>query len=141
MKFICDAPGDRTWFRIETLDEAAAESAAMHHAVEKYFRNETMKATHSFRPASSSYVEQEIGLKAHLISEMPIFLTLRDSEGTALVTAMLAPRGSATAGFRPIIVGPGNNDPYPTHGDAITSLARHFGITLERERCFPYARG
>ena len=140
MKFICDAPGDRTWFRLETLDEAAAESASMHHAVEKYFRNETMKATQSFRPASSSYVEQEIGLKAHLMQEMPIFLTLRDSEGTALATAMLAPGGAESMGFRSIIVGPANGDPYPTQGDAITALARHFGIALERDRCFPYAR-
>ena len=47
---------------------------------------------------------------------MPIFLTLRDGEGTALVTAMLPPAGKDERAFRPIIVGASNSDPYPQHG-------------------------
>ena len=38
MKFVCDGPGGKTWFRIETADEAAKESTLMNHAVEKHFR-------------------------------------------------------------------------------------------------------
>jgi hypothetical protein len=37
-------------------------------------------------------------------------------------------------------VGRGNLDPYPDHGDAVESLGRHFGVTLDRQRCFPYRR-
>jgi hypothetical protein len=39
-----------------------------------------------------------------------------------------------------IIVGPDNADPYPEHRPAIEALGRHFGISLERSRCFPYQR-
>jgi glutamine phosphoribosylpyrophosphate amidotransferase len=140
MKFICDAPGGKSWFRLETIDEAAAESATMRHAVEKYFRNEALKATASFRPASSNYIEQEIGLKAHLQREMPIFLSLRDMDGAPLATAMLPPGARDDAGFRPIIVGAANGDAYLSESDAIETLGRHFGLALDRERCFPYRR-
>ena len=37
MQFVCDAP-PKTWFRIETEGEAALESRAMDHAVEKDFQ-------------------------------------------------------------------------------------------------------
>jgi hypothetical protein len=53
MKYICDAPGGKTWFRIETLAEAASESDLMRHAVEKFFRKEEEKATQSFQPIIS----------------------------------------------------------------------------------------
>jgi len=125
---------------LETAAEAAAESLGMHHAVEKHFCREMEKATRSFQPASKSFVEQEIGLKAHIQREMPLFLTLRNSEGTALVTAMLPPGGKEDTAFRMVIVGPNNGDPYPEHGPAIEALGRHFGISLERSRCFPYQR-
>ncbi len=36
MLYVCDAP-PKTWFRIETTGEAALESRAMDHAVDKYF--------------------------------------------------------------------------------------------------------
>jgi hypothetical protein len=140
MRYICDAPGGKTWFRLETVAEAAAESQSMHHAVEKHFCREMEKATRSYQPASKTFVEQEIGLKAHIQRAMPLFLTLRDSEGTALVTAMLPPGGQEDAAFRMIIVGPDNGDPYPEHAAAIEELGRHFGISLERSRCFPYQR-
>ena len=38
MQFVCDTLDGKTWFRIETEGEAAAESDAMSHAVEKHFR-------------------------------------------------------------------------------------------------------
>jgi hypothetical protein len=140
MKYICDAPGNRTWFRIETEAEAVNESDIMQHAVEKYFRKERERAAHSYQPTSTVFIEQEIGLNAHLQREMPLFLTLRNDDGTALVTAMLPPRGREDPGFRPIIVGSRNNDPYTDHADAIRALGQHFRIALDRARCFPYRR-
>lgn len=140
MQYICEAP-PKTWFRIETEGEAYLESQAMDHAVEKYFRHAQEEATQSYAPPPTGHViEQNIGLKAHIQRVMPMFLTLRDGEGTALVTAMLPPEGQDESTFRPIIVGPGNSDPYPAHGDAIRALAEHFGFTLDRARCFPYHR-
>src|SRR5271165_2218498 len=91
MKFICDAPGGKSWFRIETAAEAAVESQVMHHAVEKFFLAEAEKATRRYRSPATGFVEQEIGLKAHLQRSMPMFLTLRDAEGRPLATAMLPP--------------------------------------------------
>ena len=140
MRFVCDAPGGTTWFRIDTEAEAAAESDLMRHAVEKHFRQERDKARATFRPLSTVSFEQEIGLGAHLREEMPIFLTLRDGEGNGLVTAMLPPRGEESAAFRPIVVGPGNSDPYPVHAPAIEALGRQFGLRLDRTRCYPYRR-
>src|ERR1051325_5014190 len=140
MKYVCDAPGGKTWFRFETEAEATSESEAMQHAVEKYFRNERDKAAQSYRPISNVHFEQEIGLKAHIQREMPLFLTLRDDEGNALATAMLPPGGRETRGFRPIVVGRKNTDPYPAQGEAIRALGKHFGLELDRARCFPYRR-
>lgn len=141
MQFVCDAL-HKTWFRIETDAEAISESQAMAHAVEKYFRQAREQAAKSYvPPRSSRYVEQNIGLKAHIQRVMPIFLTLRDAEGTPLATAMLPPAGQDAASFRPIIVGRGNSDPYPEHGEAIEKLAHHYGLTLDPARCYPYRRG
>jgi hypothetical protein len=137
---VCDAPGGKTWFRIETDAEAAAESQIMNHAVEKYFRREMEKAARSYRPTSASFIERDIGLAAHIKREMAIFLTLRDSEGNALATAMLPPRGESDASFRMIIVGPGNSDPYASQEEAIAALGKHVRLELPRERCFPYGR-
>ncbi|MBV8888607.1 MAG: hypothetical protein JO305_02955 [Alphaproteobacteria bacterium] len=140
MKYVCDAAGGKTWFRIETEAEAVAESDSMRHAVEKYFRKEREKAAQTFQPLSKVYFEQEIGLQAHIQREMPLFLTLRDDDGNPLATAMLPPGGRDDRSFRPILVGPANADPYPQQGEAIRALAHHFGITLERARCYPYRR-
>jgi hypothetical protein len=140
MKFICDAPGGKSWFRIETAAEAAAESALMRHAVEKFFQAEEEKATRKYRPTDTSFVEQDIGLKAHLLRSMPMFLTLRDEEGRALATAMLPPNGRDSVVFRSIIVGPSNSDPYPEQQSAIEALGRRFLLSLDRARCYPYAR-
>ncbi len=138
MEYVCDAPKDRTWFRLMTEGEAVAESMSMHHAVEKHYRRERERAADSYQPATTVYIEQDIGKEAYIQRTMPAFMTLRDQDGLALVTAMLPPKGrpEGTA----IIVGRGNADPYPDHGDAILALGRHFGLTLDRARCFPYRR-
>lgn len=140
MRYVCDAPGGLSWFRLETEAEAASESQIMQHAVEKFFRQEKTKAEQSFAPPSRNFIEQEIGLKAHVQRVMPLFLTLRDGEGNALVTAMLPTGGKEDRSFRPIIVGNANGDPYVEHGDAIRALAAHLAIDLDRARCYPYRR-
>ena len=141
MQYVCDAPGGRTWFRLETEAEATAESQLMNHAVEKHFREAQARAAASFVPASPRFIEQEIGRKAHIQRAMPLFLTLRDHEGRGLATAMLPPRGEPDPAFRCIVVGCGNADPYPEHGEAIEALGDYFGFELDRARCYPYRRG
>jgi hypothetical protein len=140
MQYVCDA-APKTWFRFETEGEAALESRAMDHAVEKYFRQAYEEAVETYvPPRSAHYIEQNIGLKAHIQRVMPIFLTLRDGEGNALATAMLPPAGQDERSFRPIIVGHANSDPYLEHGEAIAKLGEHYGLTLDPVRCFPYRR-
>ena len=100
MQFVCEAP-PKTWFRIETEGEATLESRAMNHAVEKYFKQAYEQAAKTYVPPKTrSYIEQNIGLKAHIQRAMPRFLTLRDGEGNALVTAMLPPDGPGRAGLQ-----------------------------------------
>lgn len=140
MQYVCDAPDGKTWFRIETESEAQGESDAMNHAVEKYFRREHEKALQAYQPATTSFIERDIGLKAHVAKTTPLFLTLRDREGTPLATAMLPPEGKDDDAFKIIIVGPANSDPYPKEGEAIVALGKHLGLTLDRARCFPYGR-
>ena len=141
MRFVCDATGGKAWFRIETEAEAAQESELMQHAVEKHFRRAHEQASQGYRPAPGPYVEQDIGRAAHIRRAMPVFVTLRDAEGNALATAMLPqPAGQDSLACSPLVVGPGNGDPYPEHGDAILALGRHFGLTLDRARCYPYRR-
>ena len=146
MKYICDAPadragGDRTWFQLETEGEAFAESEIMGHALEKYFRREQEQAASNYKPLTTVFIEQDIGLKDHIRRSTPLFLTLRDMDGKGLASAMLPPGGQDIQGFRIIIVGPRNADPYTAHGDAIAALGQHFSLVLERSRCFPYQRG
>jgi hypothetical protein len=114
MKFICDTPDGKTWFRIETEAEAHQESALMDHAVEKHFRREKESAMRTFKPASTVYI------------------------GNGLATAMLPPNGRDDPTFRIIIVGPRNSDPYIDHKEAIGALGAHFGLKLDRDDCFPY---
>jgi hypothetical protein len=140
MQFVCDAPEGKVWFRIETEGEAAAESDAMNHSVEKHFRQARERAAASYKPIFQVSFEQNIGLADHLRRFMPMFLTLRNGDGTALATAMLPASGQPDPSFRPIIVGIGNKDPYPEHGAAIDALGKHYGVSLERGRCFPYGR-
>ena len=53
---------------------------------------------------------------------------------------MLPPGGKDRGDFRIIIVAASNADPYPQQGDAIQALGVHYGLTLDRDRCFPYRR-
>lgn len=139
MKFVCDAPEGKTWFRIETEVEADAESELMRHAVAKYFRRERERALATWRPpAGAPAIERDIGLNAFIARTMPMFLTLRDGEGEGLATAMLPPQ-AGDADFRVIIVGPANGDPYDAHGAAIAALEDHLEIDLPRSDCYPYA--
>ncbi len=142
MRFVCDAAGGKAWFRIETEAEAAKESELMRHAVEKHFRRAYEQAWQAYRPPPGPFVEKDIGREAHIRRAMPVFLTLRDAEGTALATAMLPPQQTGRDGpaCSPMVVGPGNGDPYSAHGDAIRALGRHFGLALDRIRCYPYGR-
>ena len=98
----------------------------MHHAVEKYFRKEHERAAQSFRPLSKVNFEQEIGLKAHVQREMPLFLTLRDDDGTPLATAMLPPGGRDDRSFRPIIVGAVERRPLCRRGRCDSRARRAF---------------
>jgi hypothetical protein len=140
MQYVCDAPNGKAWFRIETEGEAARESRLMSHTVEKYFRREREKAVEAWRHDRPNTIERDIGLEAHVQREMPLFLTLRDGEGNALATAMLPPGGKDRGGFRIIIVAASNADPYAQHDTAIAALGTHFGLLLDRDRCFPYGR-
>ena len=91
MRYVCDAPNGETWFQIETEAEAALETVLMGHAVEKHFWQAREHAIATYVPPSGSYIEQDIGLKAHIQRVIPVFLTLRDEEGNGLATAMLPP--------------------------------------------------
>lgn len=140
MQYVCDAPNGKVWFRIETEGEATQESRLMSHTVEKYFRRERERVVQSWRSRRPDGLERDIGLEAHVQREMPVFLTLRDGEGNGLATAMLPPGGRDRGAFRIIIVAAANADPYPQHAAAIAALGVHFGLTLDRDRCFPYGR-
>jgi hypothetical protein len=140
MHYFCDAPRDLTWFRLISEAEAVEESRLMNHAVEKYFRRELDKAEASYRPLSSVFIEQDIGKADHVLRAMPLFLTLRDQDGSAQATAMLPAPGQDPSSFRCIIVGPGNADPYDHYADAIRALSEHVRIRLDRAHCYPYRR-
>ena len=86
MQFVCDAPGGLTWFSMETQAEAEAESELMGHAVAKFFRRAVEVARRSYAPREGlAAIERDIGLNDHIRRETPVFLTLRDPEGAALV--------------------------------------------------------
>ena len=143
MQFVCDAAGQKAWFRIETEAEVARESELMRHAVEKHFRRAHEQASQAYTPTPGPFVEQDIGRAAHIRRTMPVFLTLRDGDGNALATAMLQLEqavGRNSPAVCPMVVGPGNSDPYPEHRAAIEDLGRHFGLVLDRTRCYPYSR-
>lgn len=143
MRYVCDAPDGKVWFLIETEGEAARESLAMRHAVEKHFHQAALRAQASWHPGDRPFVERDIGRADHVRRAMPRFLTLRDAEGEALATAMLPPEGDMAEGgdaFRAIVVGPENADPYPAQAPAIRALGAHLGLPLERAHCYPYRR-
>ena len=71
---------------------------------------------------------------------MPLFLTLRDSAGEGLVTAMLPLAAATTQISRFSSWVKSNHDPYPDHEADIQDLGVHVGLTLDREHCFPYRK-
>lgn len=140
MRYVCDAPGGKTWFRFESEAEAEAEAALMHHAVDKFFRRFLGAARETYRaPPNAPTIERDIGLKDHIARSMPLFLTLRSSDGEGLATAMLPPEGRNQVNFKTVIVGPENADPYVDQAEAIAALGAHYHLDLKREDCFPYA--
>jgi len=109
----------------------------MRHAVEKYFRRERAAAIAKYHPpATTNYIERDIGLAAHIQRSMPLFLTLREHDGTPLATAMLPPGGVEAAGFRCLIVRTRQQRSLRHHDDAIQALAAHVQLGLTRERCY-----
>jgi hypothetical protein len=64
---------------------------------------------------------------------------ITDAEGTGLATAM-APTRARLDDVAPIVVGPSNTDPYTDHADAIAALGAHLGLSLNRDRRYPYRR-
>jgi hypothetical protein len=139
MRFVCDA-GEDAWFEIETEAEAALESELMAHAVEKHFCRAYAAARASYVPPLGPFLEQDIGLKAHIRRTMPTFCTLRGPDGMGLASALLRISPAADTATQAIIVGPSNSDPFPEQGGAIRKLGEHFGIELDRVRCYPYSR-
>ena len=109
----------------------------MNHTLENTFRDAYETAAKLHSPAKSvRFVEQNIGLKAHIQRTMPMFLTLRAKDGTPLVTAVLPPIGRDGITFRPIVIGPANTNPYPKNVAAIRKLAEHYGLDLEQTRSY-----
>ncbi len=142
MRYECDAPNGHTWFRLETADEADAEAVLMAHAVDKFYRRAEDIARASYQPGPG--LERDIGLKGHIARSMPLFLTLRDEDGAALVTAMIPQQRTTDLrepSIRPILVAHANKDPFPRFAEAIDALARHLGVPLPADECYPYRRG
>ena len=54
MRYVCDASANATWFRIETVAEAALESDLMKHAVEKHFRAARDRAISTYAPPAGA---------------------------------------------------------------------------------------
>jgi hypothetical protein len=141
MRYECDAPKGMTWFRLETAAEAEAEAAAMAHAVDKVYLRAEDAARATYRPGPG--LERDIGLKSHITRSMPLFLTLRDGDGTPHVTAMIPHQREADPQdwtVRPILVAHANKDPYPRFAEPIDALARHLGRPLRADECYPYRR-
>ena len=85
-----------------------------------------IKAVAAYKPTSTASFEQNIGLKACLQREMPLFLTPRDVGHDGLAAVKL-PSGGCDAQCLTIVVGgPGNSDPYLAHANAIQALGAHF---------------
>lgn len=133
MQFICEAPGQKTWFRIETEGEAVDDAEAMRHAMDYRFRHERQLAIRSYNPNTDARTAEN-GLGAHLRRTMPIFLTLRGSDGLPLATAIVP----QIAGYYAAnVVGPSYTDAYAREQDAIAALEAHLGRSLRRESYSP----
>ena len=134
MQYVCDAPGKKAWFRIESSGEAALESAVMKNAIEVQYENTRRAAIQTYQPSSRlHFIERNIGLNAHIARTMPMFLTLRDGEGNHLANAMLPPCGRDDDTFASRIVGPGGMDALMDEAAAVEALERHFGLSIQNK--------
>jgi len=134
MQYVCEAPGRKVWFRIESSAEAALESAVMKNAIEFQYENAHRAAIQTYQPSSRlHFVERDIGLKSHIARTMPMFLTLRDGEGKHLVNAVLPPCGREDDTFACRIVGPGGMDALTAEADAVEVLEKHFGLSVHKK--------
>jgi len=131
MRYVCDASERLAWFRLETEGEAVSESVETHAGVAYFFREARRTALLSYRPrADLSFFERDIGLEAHIQRAMPLFLTLRDRDGTALVTAMLPPAGKDSGSHSIFVWGAGGVDPYESHALALQVLETKFDLSI-----------
>jgi hypothetical protein len=131
MQYVCDAPGRKTWFRIETQSEAFLEDEAMRNSVEHRYEDAKLAAVQKYQPAPRlRWFERDIGLNSYLLRSMPMFLTLRDSDGTPLLNAMLPPCGKEDGHHSCQIVGPGGADASNSEHDAVRALEKHFGLSI-----------
>ena len=142
MRYVCDAPDRTVWFRIETEGEAFLESLSTQGAVAVFFREERQRALTSYRPrAGLSFIERDIGLEAHIQSTMPLFLTLRDHEGAALVTAILPASGKDNGNYPIFVWGAPGIDPYESHAKALEILEKRFELSIvdQSDVCYMYS--
>jgi len=108
------------------------ESEVMKVRIDTEFRNERDRATRSYRPHPRlQSIERDIGLNAHVLRVMPIFLTLRDREGTALANAVLPPEDKSRGVDHSVVVGPDYANPFASQSDAIKALEQHYDISLQ----------
>ncbi len=83
----------------------------MHHSLDHRFRHAREAAARTYRPSPRLRpFERDIGLGAHIARTMPMFLTLRDPEGTPLATALLPQ--TRDCDYPPSVVGPDYSDPF-----------------------------
>jgi hypothetical protein len=133
MQYVCDAPGRKAWFRIESESEAFLEDKAMRNSVEHHFENAKLAAVQKYQPAPHlRWFECDIGLKSYLLRAMPMFLTLRDSDGTPLLNVMLPPCGKDDGQHSCQVVGPNGADASNSEVDAVRALETHFGLSIRR---------
>jgi len=135
MRYICDAPGNKTWFCIETEGEAADESDTMQHAVEKYFRKEK-RARDPDLPADLDRLhrtgDRPQGASPARDAAVPDAARRRRDP---LVTAMLPAARRDESGLpADSSSARANTDPYTDNADAIRVLAQHFRIVLDPVR-------
>ena len=132
MEYVCDAPGRKTWFRIESENEALVESETMRNSIEIQYESARRDAIRKYLPSPRlQSFERDIGLKAHLQRTMPMFLTLRDREGTPLANATLPPCGEYDGSYTGRVIGPNGTDALVSQADAVGALERHFGLAIQ----------
>jgi len=133
MQYVCDAPGRRAWFRIETEGEATLEAQEMRHSLDYFFRHEHAAARRSYAPCDRlSFIERDIGLSAHLKRTMPIFLTLRERDGTPVASAIL-PQDPDSETVAARVIGAGDCDAFRAEREALIALEAHLGKKLRRQ--------